>query len=256
MLRDNSDRTFEKMGKKIPYYVINAPQYRQKTLGKEDRKVFFQSGEKHVENILSVINSRFGGLSQKNSVLDFGCGVGRVTIPFARRFEKVVGVDIAPSMLEEAQKNCYSQNVHNVDFVISDDNLSRINNSFDLVHSYIVLQHIPLRRGIKLFERLVEVVKPGGVGVLHINFARKTSLLRKTVNLFRKNFTPFHYLVNILQSQPWDEPFLQMNNYNLNQIMDVLFSHDIRNVVVEITQHGSHLGAILFFKNSPNQSRF
>lgn len=35
---------------------------------------------------------------------DFGCGVGRLTLPFADCFDNVVGVDISPAMLAEGEK--------------------------------------------------------------------------------------------------------------------------------------------------------
>ena len=39
----------------------------------------------------------------RTRLLDFGCGVGRVTRVFSQYFDEVVGVDVAPSMIEWAQ---------------------------------------------------------------------------------------------------------------------------------------------------------
>jgi 2-polyprenyl-3-methyl-5-hydroxy-6-metoxy-1,4-benzoquinol methylase len=41
----------------------------------------------------------FGDDFAPRRVLDFGCGVGRVTLPLARRVDAVVAIDIADSML-------------------------------------------------------------------------------------------------------------------------------------------------------------
>ena len=44
--------------------------------------------------------------------------------------------------------------------VRSDDTLSAVEGSFDLVHSCIVLQHIEIPRGRQLFAQLVGKVRP------------------------------------------------------------------------------------------------
>ena len=256
MLRDQSDKTFEKIGQEIPYYVLNEKQYRTKHLAGDVKNAFFRSGEEHIQDVLKVIASQFGELKQKKSALDFGCGVGRLMIPLTKEFDKVVGVDVSPAMLAAAKKNCEERDIQNIDFILSDDQLSRVDSTYDLVHSYIVLQHIPLKRGKQIIERLIQTVSPGGVGALHITFARQASFLRKGVNWVRKNCTPFHYLVNVAQKNPWNEPFLQMNNYNLNQIMQLLFSKGIRKISLEATQHGSHSGVMLFFQNTQTPCLF
>ena len=97
-------------------------------------------------------------------ILDFGCGVGRVVIPFAQIAADVVGMDVSPSMLAEARSNCTAGGTTNVTLLRSDDILSTVEGTFDLVHSCIVLQHIEVPRGTALFAQLVRRIRPGGVG--------------------------------------------------------------------------------------------
>ena len=77
--------------------------------------------------------------------LDFGCGVGRLTLALAAHFREVVGVDIAPSMLERAEK--YKGPASNVSYVLNGrEDLSQFpDGSFDFVHASIVLQHMSPR---------------------------------------------------------------------------------------------------------------
>ena len=60
------------------------------------------------------------------------------------RAERVVGVDVSPSMLAEARRNCDARGARNVELLAA-DRLGTLAPEFDLVHSFIVLQHIPPR---------------------------------------------------------------------------------------------------------------
>jgi ubiquinone/menaquinone biosynthesis C-methylase UbiE len=41
---------------------------------------------------------------QRQSALDFGCGVGRMARSFASQFESYTGVDISEAMIEQARE--------------------------------------------------------------------------------------------------------------------------------------------------------
>ena len=85
------------------------------------------------------------------SVLDFGCGTGRLVIPLAEIADYVLGLDVSESMLWEARKNCKAHALNNVQLLKSDDTLSCLDGCFDFIHSFIVFQHIPVKRGIRIF---------------------------------------------------------------------------------------------------------
>lgn len=78
-----------------------------------------------------------------------------LVLPFAAQAAEVVGVDIAPSMLAEAKRNCELHGLNNVVLALSDNTLSAVPGQFDLVHTCIVIQHIEIERGLKLFDQLV-----------------------------------------------------------------------------------------------------
>jgi cyclopropane fatty-acyl-phospholipid synthase-like methyltransferase len=104
--------------------------------------------------------------------LDFGCGVGRVAIPLARRTGEVVGVDVSESMLAEARRNCEVQETRNVTLLPSDDALSALTGRFDFIHSFVVFQHSPRERGDAILEALLEHLS---VGALHLRYATRVS---------------------------------------------------------------------------------
>jgi cyclopropane fatty-acyl-phospholipid synthase-like methyltransferase len=115
-----------------------------------------------------VIESNLGGRFTPDRALDFGCGVGRIVIPLAERCGSVLGVDVADSMLVNARLLCQQRNLSNVRFARCDDSLEGVDGGFDLVHSYIVFQHVPPGRGLPLLERLLRKLNANGVGVIHV----------------------------------------------------------------------------------------
>lgn len=76
-------------------------------------------------------------------VLDLGCGIGRWSRQLARRGAHVIGVDIAPSMIEEARRRTARASLDaRVDYRIGDLRTLALDRSFDLVLAVTVLQHI------------------------------------------------------------------------------------------------------------------
>ncbi len=71
------------------------------------------------------------------AALDFGCGVGRMTCALTADYEKVTGVDISAEMLEQALSHPNAQFVQVTSYPLPFED-----QSFDLVHSSLVVQHI------------------------------------------------------------------------------------------------------------------
>src|SRR3989338_3212642 len=44
-------------------------------------------------------------LNKNKTILDLGCGYGRLTIPLAKEGYKIEGIDITPSFIKQAIKN-------------------------------------------------------------------------------------------------------------------------------------------------------
>ncbi len=168
----NTDTTWKWYGEQDPYFgVLTEEAYRTGNLSPEKKQAFFETGRRHVSTLLDAL-AESGFSVRKERVCDFGCGVGRLLLPFAEIFEHAVGIDVSPGMLRECRSNAAEKGLTNIELRESDDNLSSLKaGEFDLVHSFIVLQHIPYERGLVLVRRLLECVKPGGIACLHIQYA-------------------------------------------------------------------------------------
>ena len=158
-------QAWEDWGSVNPLYaILTDPQFRYGG----DRDAFFRTGEEFVGFLLAECD-RLGLAQRRQRALDFGCGVGRVTAPLGARFDSVIGLDVAQSMVETARQrhadrpNCTFE-VH------AADDLSRFGDeTFDLVVSVFVLQHLPTLRAILVYlGELVRVLRPGGALIVQL----------------------------------------------------------------------------------------
>ena len=256
----DTDREWEKWGKKDPYFgVITSPKYRNSTITDADKADFFSSGHTHVKQVMTYISRHIEKDFKCNRVLDFGCGVGRLAVPFAKISNQVVGVDISESMLKEAAANCKKYSCDNVTLLRSDDQLSNVDGQFDLIHSFIVLQHIPVERGYQLLDHMLEKLDEGGVCALHFTYAKSTddaykkgggqnvgpsaantklSLPGRVLRLARRLLTNT------------GEPEMQMNCYDMNHLLAQIQSREVTDIHTQYTNHQDTLGVFLFFKKN------
>lgn len=118
-------------------------------------------------------------------VLDFGCGVGRLTAPLAELLQdgSVVGIDLVPRMIEFCRKEIQPL-FPNTEFVLSKDvnphydqylsdtpieavdfdHWSSMNaDQFDLICAFSVLTHLDLPMATSVFELLSRLLRPGGL---------------------------------------------------------------------------------------------
>jgi SAM-dependent methyltransferase len=236
-------------GRTDPYYgVLNTDAFRGEQLDRPARDAFFASGEADVARTLDAIRRHVAPGFRPTRALDFGCGVGRLVIPLARVAEEVVGVDVAPEMIAEAQRNCAAFGVANARFALSDPRLSAVDGTFDLVHSYIVFQHIPPAQGEPILHALLERLRAGGVGALHFTYARRAPWWRRTVHWLRRSVPPTNAAVNLLQGRPAGAPMFPMYEYRLDRLLDALRDHGCASIHARLTDHGGHLGAVLSFR--------
>src|SRR5690242_17394816 len=126
LLKDTSDKNWNQFANADPYFaVLSNEKFRKENLTDEALKEFFQTGQDYINLVLKTIRSHFDPLFQPTKTLDWGCGVGRLTLPLASISASVVAVDVSPYMLQEAEKNCVAKGVSNVKFVMGDDSLSK-----------------------------------------------------------------------------------------------------------------------------------
>jgi 2-polyprenyl-3-methyl-5-hydroxy-6-metoxy-1,4-benzoquinol methylase len=249
---NDTDLDWRSWGNANPYFgVISHAQFLNANLSSDSLQDFFASGERHIDHIYDVIRSANYPNFEPARVLDYGCGVGRLVVPLARRSQTVFGVDVSPGMLAEASHNCNRFGVTSARLIDVDEFDSLKPRSFDLVHSFIVFQHIPVPRGEVILRKLISLLSEGGIGAIHYTFSYTRSTLRQAVRALRQRVNVVHGLLNLVKRRPFSTPMMQMNNYSMNHIFDILMSAQCSLMHVDFSDHSGHHGAMLYFRKSP-----
>jgi len=155
---DQLQQVWEDLGEQDPLWaVLTADKKKGKKWNVDD---FFKTGEAFTERLRLRMSHQGLELTGKRA-LDFGCGVGRLTVALAPYFEEVIGLDISGPMVEQATTLCKAQNVR---FVLNQaDNLKQFDDdAFDHIQTFIVLQHMHPHHQMGYLREFARVLKPGG----------------------------------------------------------------------------------------------
>jgi len=127
-----------------------------------DWDAFLRSGHAEIDALLDLL-ARRGLDPARGMALDFGCGPGRLSAGLAAAgFARVLGIDVAPSMIAAARRNVADPRC---DFQLNSaaDLRNVASGSVDLVYCARVLQHLPPPLAAGYLREFLRVVAPAGV---------------------------------------------------------------------------------------------
>lgn len=226
----NTDKAWERWGRQNPYFGVLADQKFDPCNIDRHRDEFFATGRHSVADILERCERHFGAI-ERDCALDHGCGVGRLTLPLAERFGQVVALDVSVAMLAEGKANAAVAGTDNIEWHLADEELSNAPGDFDFVNSHLVLQHVPVRRGLRIAKHLIDKVKPGGG--FHIDVSMRTDGgAARLLYWSSANVPGVKILQNIHAGRAWNAPAMQMNDYPLHRIIAYLAASGISEFVV------------------------
>jgi trans-aconitate methyltransferase len=181
-LRELRD-TWEAFGRDDPLWaVLTRPGTRG---GRWDPAAFLATGEAEIGNALEALR-RLDINPPRGRALDFGCGAGRLTRALASRFDTVVGLDVAETMLEAARQ--LNPDLVNVEWIHNArGDLGLIHDrSIDFIYSRLVLQHIPSELSIGYIREFARILGADGVAAFQVPAARpKTAAWRRAARWLR-----------------------------------------------------------------------
>lgn len=177
--------TWRALGTEDPYWAVIS--WEEKRKGKWRAEEFLATGERDVSLYQGILGQAGGGKRRYDHVLDFGCGLGRLTRAWSFRADRVCGVDISESMIDQARR--LNRDRENIQFVANEEiHLQRFGDGeFDLVFSMICLQHMPWNLARKYLGEFHRVCRRGGIVAFqlpsqNLKPSRTASLRQKIVD--------------------------------------------------------------------------
>lgn len=132
------------------------------------REEFFATGRKEIEAVLGYAAGIGIHIDKAAPVLDFGCGVGRLTRALGRYFPECVGVDISPEMVTLARE--LNRDLPKCRFQLNEDvQLKSLpDNYFGFIYTSLVLQHIVRPCSHEYIAELIRVLRAGGILIFQV----------------------------------------------------------------------------------------
>jgi SAM-dependent methyltransferase len=163
MIADRKDELY--------FSVITDNKYK-KQLSTEERKQFLHTGKRFVDFCIMKMRSLGLGDLQNKKCLDFGCGVGRLTLNLASNFKKVFAVDFSKAhigALQDNKRQFFTELDGRVETIYLDtiyslDTLPKVSG----IISFITLQHNPPPVMAYILRALLDVLVRGGIACIHI----------------------------------------------------------------------------------------
>jgi SAM-dependent methyltransferase len=229
-----------------PYFaVLTHERYLRQHFDAAAETEFFASGEEYVSELYGIVRARVAPHFAPETVLEYGCGVGRLLIPFARRVASVTGVDISPAMLATARAHVEKARVSNVELV-SADTFADDWRTFDLVNCFLVLQRLRTGEGVALLERLAQRVRAGGVAILQFPYRATLPAIVRASRKARASVPGVNALANVARHKPASTPFIESNTYDVNAIFAILQDAGFESPHVVFSKHGDLDNAIVY----------
>ena len=125
-----------------------------------------------VSQVLSSLLTRYG--KSRGLLLDLACGTGSVSVRLAEKGYEVIGVDLSPEMLSEAQNKAYSAG-QNILFLCQDMTALDLYGTVDAaVCTLDGLCHLPDEESVfAALQKVSLFMNPGGVFLFDVNSVYK-----------------------------------------------------------------------------------
>jgi len=165
---ERTARDWRGLGTTEPFWsVITSPDFLNTSI-ETNKNAFYETGVGDV-NLIQALLRRNGFNFPKGTVLDFGCGVGRLSLALAPHVDQVIGVDVSEAHLRLARERQKGSAIGNARFqsisgVGDIEALPRV----DLLVSLIVLQHNAPPVMKAMLGSLLSLVSPGGLAVFQL----------------------------------------------------------------------------------------
>jgi 2-polyprenyl-3-methyl-5-hydroxy-6-metoxy-1,4-benzoquinol methylase len=216
------DGAFNAFAAREPYFaVVTDPKFLSANLTAAHEREFFATGEALVDRMFAIIEAGLLPGFAPVSMLEYGCGLGRLAIPLSRRPGSVTAIDRSPVMLEHARREAERRGAGHIGFD-TPDAFHATSRKFDLVLCYHVLQRLPRHQGRRLLQALVDRMSPGGVGVFQWPLNTGASAGVHIARWAREHLPGVNSAINRLRDKPSSDPFIPTHAYALDDVLSLV----------------------------------
>lgn len=222
-----------RLGANEPWWgVLSAPEFLTENLTDQSKDRFYAQGVQEIDWVINLIRDFEPGFFPERA-LDFGCGLGRLSFAMSAFAGSVLGVDVSPGMLAEAEHQRVLRGFTNVAF----DSSIPEDQRFDWVSTYIVLQHILPRTGYLIIADMLDRVNTGGWTSLQLTFAHD----RRDINSFLRDAAAMRYdgeAATVLEFNETDVGEMSMYDYDMNRVLFLFAKRGFADLRLVHTDHG------------------
>jgi SAM-dependent methyltransferase len=158
-------RFWNRRAREDPFFFVDS----RLPYGSPDTYRFWEDARGDLDNILGALEIE---IQPEDSIVEIGCGVGRMTRVLAKRGGDVRALDVSERMLGLARE--YNAHLRNVQWLLGDGaTLAQIEDaSADVCFSTLVFQHIPDPEITMLYiGEMGRVLRPGGWAAFQVSNA-------------------------------------------------------------------------------------
>ena len=162
-----------------PTYLIKMPSHWTEKIFIEDPDLFktiiearFEKTPEEINGLVEILDEY--GVPKDGLILDLACGIGRISVPLAKKGYKVVGVDISSSYIQRAIEYAEAENVSGkTRFIVGDMRkvatvLAEYADGFDaIMNMWTSMGYWDEETDLSILKQSLTLTKPTGFFIMH-----------------------------------------------------------------------------------------
>lgn len=165
-------REWEKLGREDPHWsVLSDEVFRAEGIRRATAR-FDNSGVQETRRLIGGLKRQ--GIAPPFAVgVEYGCGLGRVSLPLSAHCGVLHAYDISEPHLRLAREAAAAKGVTNIEFGCVQDPAGALVQDYDLFYSTLVFQHNPPPVIVELIRAALSGLRKGGAAVFQVPVFRK-----------------------------------------------------------------------------------
>lgn len=161
-------RVWTRLGQERPFFSILPERRFSPDQAEKNAEAFRKTGRDEVEVLKRRLTALEIDPADHPDALEYGCGVGRVTVPLSTLFRKVTGFDISEPHLELAQQAARAAGRRNVALAPVKDIRALDVPQHDFFYSRMVLHRNPPPLQAQILRRCLARMRVGGIAAFQL----------------------------------------------------------------------------------------